>query len=99
MLALGEADSDAVAADADANRRALTYAADVLFVAALCISVATDAGDPRLADLTNLLTELVDAWPQLARAYRPVIAAACEELATSDARHFWPLLVRLRAEK
>ena len=52
-----------------------------------------------LTEAERLLTQMVDEWPALAANLRPVVQRFCEEMPPSQAKHFWPLLIRLRAER
>ncbi len=52
-----------------------------------------------LTEVERLLTRMVDGWPALAANLRPVVQRFCEEMPPSQAKHFWPLLIRLRAER
>ena len=65
---------------------------------ALNVSLAAKPPHGSIAEFAQVITQIVDIWPTVASIYKPAIQRLCEELPVSWAGHFWPLLVRLRAE-
>lgn len=72
-------------------------AALLLLESALNLSRATQPPNNVLSEFGDLVTRMVQAWSSLVPIFRPVIQRFCDELPISQAKHFYPLLLRLRA--
>ena len=69
----------------------------VLLESALNLSRSTETDDNILPEFANLVTGMVEAWSALISDFRPVVQRFVDELPISQARHLYPLLLRLRA--
>lgn len=65
---------------------------------ALNISLAAEKSDSIISEFIDILTKLVDSWPDMIPIVKRSVQRLCYELPISQAKHFWHLLVRLRAE-
>ena len=70
------------------------YLLDVAFT----VSMSTKNPQDKLAEYRDLLTELEDIWPSIKSSVKPIVQLLCEESSVSEAKHFWTLLVKLRAK-
>lgn len=52
-----------------------------------------------VAEFAELVTNLVNVSPSIGPLFRPIIQILLEELPTSEAKHFWAVMIRLRTEK
>jgi hypothetical protein len=64
----------------------------------LNIALATQPSEETVTDFADIIKNLVGIWPSLATVYMPIVQAFSEGLSISQAKHFWPVLIRLRAE-
>ena len=55
-----------------------------------------EPSEENFVSVSSLLSELAAAWPELGKRVRPTVQFFCEDLPPSHAKHFWPLLIRLR---
>jgi hypothetical protein len=80
--------------DDDIERHAL-----LLLTAALdiCSGVSIAAAEV-VAEFSEIVEELMDAWPSMIPKCRPVFQTFCEELPVAHAVPLWRLLIRTRAE-
>lgn len=65
---------------------------------ALAIAVATSPSKEVHPKFASLINQLVSVWPSTASFFKLVALRLCEELPVSQSKHYWPLLLRLRAE-
>jgi hypothetical protein len=65
---------------------------------ALALAVAARSPENVHFEFAALLDRLVSVWPSTAPLFKLVALRLCEELAISQNKHYWPLLIRLRAE-
>jgi hypothetical protein len=80
------------------NLRFPNNVASYLLDASLNISVREQPLESVADEFVNLLTTLVNTWRPMVDVAKPIVQRLCEELPISQAKHFWPLLIRLRAE-
>lgn len=69
-----------------------------LIESALNVAVAAQPPQDVIAEFADLLAKLVEIWHSVIPACKPIVQVLSEELPIADAKRFWPLLVRLRAE-
>lgn len=65
---------------------------------ALAIAIATSPPEEAHPEFASLIDQLVSVWPTTASLFKLVALRLCEELPVSQSKHYWPLLLRLRAE-
>lgn len=70
----------------------------VLLETMLNISLAAKSTENVASEFKDLLSLVVDRWHSKIPEVRNIVQRFCEELPISQAKQFWPLLVRLRAE-
>lgn len=70
----------------------------LLLEAALNISIREESSDSVMSEFVRILTELINAWQPMIGVCKPIVQRLCEELPVSQAKQFWPLLIKLRAE-
>ncbi len=71
--------------------------AALLLESALNVSRSVRPPEQLLPEFSDLITQMLDAWPKMAHLFRPVVQRVCEELPIAAARHVYPLVLRLRA--
>ncbi len=71
----------------------------LLIESALHLAVAAAPPTNVFAELTEVLAQLTKAWRSTAMVCEGVVQRLVEELPVTQGRHFWPLLIRLRAER
>ena len=64
---------------------------------ALALAVAAGSPENVHLEFADLLDRLVSVWPSTAPLFKLIVLRLCEELAISQNKHYWPLLIRLRA--
>ena len=70
---------------------------DLLIESALNIAIATSAPDNIAAKFAELLSQFVQTDALVTPHFTRVIQRLCEDLSPTEARHFWPLFIRIRA--
>ncbi|MBA2712652.1 MAG: hypothetical protein H0U55_03735, partial [Rubrobacteraceae bacterium] len=65
---------------------------------ALALAVAADSSERVHSEFAALIGELVSVWPSTVTLFKLTVLRLCEELPVSQSKHYWPLLIRLRAE-
>ena len=70
----------------------------LLIEGALNLAIAAPRSQDVFLEFSELLAHLAQIWTSLLPASRFLVQALSEELPIHDAQHFWPLLVRLRAQ-
>lgn len=94
------AELDSSTSDARTGVEALTEHAELstLMDTALALAVATSPPEDVHSEFASLIDQLVSVWPSTASLFKLVALRLCEELPVSQSKHYWPLLLRLRAE-
>jgi hypothetical protein len=66
--------------------------------AALTLAVATNLPQNTHLELAALIDRLVSVWPSTAPLFKLIALRFCEQLPVLQSKHYWPFLIRLRAE-
>ena len=74
-------------------------ALSILAESILGVCTSESAAEETVLEAKELFAQLVEAWPEVAVRLRPVTQRLVEELPPRQAKHFWPLLLQLRAER
>lgn len=64
---------------------------------ALAIAIATNPPEDVHSEFASLIDQLVSVWPSTASFFKLVALRLFEELPGTQSKHYWPLLLRLRA--
>jgi hypothetical protein len=65
---------------------------------ALALAFAASSPQNVHSKFAALVDRLVSVWPSTASLFKLTALRLCEELPVSQNKHYWPLLIRLRAE-
>jgi len=65
---------------------------------ALALAVAASFTEAVHSEFAALLDRFVSIWPWTAPLFKLISLRLCEELPITQNKHYWPLLIRLRAE-
>ncbi|QIN84408.1 hypothetical protein GBA63_18505 [Rubrobacter tropicus] len=90
------AESDSGAGSEQASVQAFT--GNVNFSALVDAALAVCSPGDVHPEFAALVDRLAGAWPATTPFFRLTVLRLCEELPVSQAKNYWPLLVRLRAE-
>ncbi len=71
----------------------------LLIESALHLAVAAAPPTNVFAELAEVLAQLTKTWMSTITVCEGVVQRLVEELPVTQGRHFWPLLIRLRAER
>jgi hypothetical protein len=95
---LGEADSGPDGGRASVEELMERPELSPLVDGALALAVAADSPEHVHSEFAALIGELVSVWPSTVTLFKLTVLRLCEELPVSQSKHYWPLLIRLRAE-
>ncbi|MFW6116631.1 MAG: hypothetical protein ACOC6F_02795 [bacterium] len=98
LLANWDSEQSASSGMSDEELDSLEDLALLLIESALDIALASDSSQEASTRFADTLAEFVEVWPSIVPHCKPVVQVLSEELPISEAQHFWPILVRLRAE-
>ena len=65
---------------------------------ALALAVAAGSPENVHPEFAALINQLVSVWPSTAPLFKLIALRLSEELPVGQSKHYWPLLIRLRAE-
>lgn len=63
------------------------------------LALATQQRDSVSSEFAGISSDIIEAWNECIKVYRPIIQRMCDELPIDYAKDIWPLLLRLRAEQ
>jgi hypothetical protein len=94
------AEQDDSRSDRPAGVKDLTKRAEMgaFMDAALTLAVATNLPQNTHLELAALIDRLVSVWPSTAPLFKLIALRFCEQLPVLQSKHYWPFLIRLRAE-
>jgi hypothetical protein len=95
---LGEADSGPDGGRASVEELMERPELSPLLDGTLALAVAADSSERVHSEFAALIGELVSVWPSTVTLFKLTVLRLCEELPVSQSKHYWPLLIRLRAK-
>lgn len=95
---LGEADSSPEGARVSVEELMERPELSPLLDSALALAIAADSSEHVHSEFAALIGQLVTVWLSTVTLFKLTVLRLCEELPVWQSKHYWPLLIRLRAE-